>query len=355
MKKQIRTLLTLCHRYGAAQFVKAGGGNISWKDNDIVWIKASGTCLSEASEDTLVAIRRQLLRTLYQASVPEDLKAREAWAKQVIWETAVDKVAPGRPSVETPLHDLFEAAYVVHTHPPIVNGLSCARDAESACDALFPEAMWVPYTDPGVSLCLFVKRQFEEYVAQHGHEPSVVIMQNHGLVVAADTAEEIDALHEQVFATLKDAYRNAGLDTRSLIFETERADSPLQVEPVSPDEQGLAVLRCSGFDPAPAPLTPDHVVYSGVEPFDLDSSRSLAAYRAQFGNDPRLVVCEGAVYAIGATSSQARAACDLAADGAEVMRLTGAFGGARFMSEEQWRFVVNWEAEDYRQSVVMGD
>ena len=119
-------------------------------------------------------------------------------------------------------------------------------DAESACDALFPEAMWVPYTGPGVSLCLFVKRQFEEYVAQHGHEPSVVIMQNHGLVVAADTAEEIDALHEQVFATLKDAYRNAGLDTRSLIFETERADSPLQVEPVSPDEQGLAVRPAKG-------------------------------------------------------------------------------------------------------------
>jgi len=25
------------------------------------------------------------------------------------------------------------------------------------------------------------------------------------------------------------------------------------------------------------------------------------------------------------------------------------------MAEEQWRFVVNWEAETYRQSVIMGN
>jgi len=67
------------------------------------------------------------------------------------------------------------------------------------------------------------------------------------------------------------------------------------------------------------------------------------------------VLYEGALYAVGVTSSQARAACDLAADGAHVIGLTGAFGGARFMSEEQWRFVVNWEAETYRQSVIMSN
>ena len=355
MKEQVKTLVTLCHRYGTTKYVKGGGGNISWKKEDILLIKASGTYLSQASEDTLVAVSRQPLRALYQASAPQDLKAREAWAKQIIQQAVVFQMAPGRASVETPLHDLFEATYVVHTHPPIVNGLSCARDAESACHALFPEAMWVPYVDPGVTLCLLVKRQFEEYITEHGREPSVIIMQNHGLVIAADTLEEIDALHEQVFETLGDAYRNTGLDTRSPVFDCELAEPPPPVDLINHTEQDLTVLKCSGFDPAPAPLTPDHVVYSGVEPFDPDNDQSLAAYRAQFGTDPRLVLYEGALYAFGLTSSQARAACDLAADGAHVIRLTGAFGGARFMSEEQWRFVVNWEAETYRQSVIMGN
>ena len=92
-----------------------------------------------------------------------------------------------------------------------------------------------------------------------------------------------------------------------------------------------------------------------MEPLDLDVGQSLAAYRAQFGDSPRLVLCEGTLYAIGSTGSLARAACDLAADGADIMRLSSAFGGARFMSEEQWHFVVNWEAEVYRHSVAMGD
>ncbi len=72
----------------------------------------------------------------------------------------------------------------------------------------------------------------------------------------------------------------------------------------------------------------------------------------RFGSDPRLLIHEGALYAQGATRSLAQAACDLAADGAFVLRLTEAFGGANFMSEKQWQFVVDWEAESYRQSVA---
>ena len=72
----------------------------------------------------------------------------------------------------------------------------------------------------------------------------------------------------------------------------------------------------------------------------------------RFGSDPRLLIYADALYAQGATNSQVKAACDLAADGAHILRLTEAFGGANFMAEKQWRFVVNWEAESYRQSVV---
>ena len=87
---------------------------------------------------------------------------------------------------------------------------------------------------------------------------------------------------------------------------------------------------------------------------DANDRTASATYFERFGAHPRLVTHDGMVYATGATLSQARTACELAADGAHVMRLAEAFGGARFMSEDQWRFVVNWEAEAYRQAVNEG-
>ena len=115
-----------------------GGGNVSWKNKSTLWIKASGTYLSEADETTLVAVKREPLGDLYRTPAPADPNEREAWANQIVQSAVKDKVSSGRPSVETPLHDLFDTAYVVHTHAPLVNGLTCARNAESACRELFP-------------------------------------------------------------------------------------------------------------------------------------------------------------------------------------------------------------------------
>lgn len=352
LSETIEILVTLCHRYGSSKFVGGGGGNVSWKNKHTLWIKASGTYLVKTDATTLVAVRRDPLWELYRSAVPQDIGEREAWAQEIVRQAVEDFSSSGRPSVETPLHDLFDAAYVVHTHPPLVNGLTCARNAESACRDLFPQALWVPYVDPGVTLCLQVMRQFEDYVKTHGCEPSVVIMQNHGLVVAADELAEIDQIHGYIFDALEIAYNNAGLDTECPEFETEETDALPLAERLGEAGQCGVTLKCTGIDPSPGPLTPDHIVYSGVEPFNPVNGNTLDDYRDRFGSDPRVLIHERTVYVRAATRSQANVACVLAADGAHVLRLTEAFGGANFMSDEQWRFVVNWEAESYRQSVA---
>ena len=47
----------------------------------------------------------------------------------------------GRPSVEAPLHNILDTRFVVHTHPPLVNGLTSAKDGESVAKRLFPDAL----------------------------------------------------------------------------------------------------------------------------------------------------------------------------------------------------------------------
>ena len=56
-----------------------------------------------------------------------------------------------RPSVETPLHDFFPEAYVVHTHPVLINALACSRRGAEEARALFGDrVLWIPAVKPGL-------------------------------------------------------------------------------------------------------------------------------------------------------------------------------------------------------------
>lgn len=345
-------LIALCHRYGTPQYVAGGGGNVSLKDAETLWIKASGLSLAQVNESNIVAVHRQALQRLYTGLVSESTEGRETIAKQIMSDASECAEGNRRPSVETPMHDLFSAAYVVHTHPALVNGLACSRDGEMACLELFPKALWVPYTDPGVTLCLYISELFHEYMNKWNREPSVLIMQNHGLVVASDELAEIDQIHARIFRVLRDEYAKKGIDAEipGRIFED--ALIPDLLNRMGIDSTEYQVLSCTGLRPPPGPLTPDHIVYSGVEPHDGSIQNDVADFRDEFNSDPKLVSHDKHVYGLGKTAGEARLALELAADGEQVLKLTRAFGGPKFMSEPQWRFVVNWEAEAYRQTVA---
>jgi rhamnose utilization protein RhaD (predicted bifunctional aldolase and dehydrogenase) len=63
MKPEIKELIEISRYYGSNKdFVIAGGGNTSFKDNETIWIKASGQALAELNEDGLVP-REFILKT----------------------------------------------------------------------------------------------------------------------------------------------------------------------------------------------------------------------------------------------------------------------------------------------------
>ena len=83
----------------------------------------------------------------------------------------------------------------MHLHPTLVNGLMCSNDAAETCAGLFPDALYIEYTDPGYTLFKKVYERIKAYKAIHGREPQVIFLQNHGIFVGADTTEEIDRIY----------------------------------------------------------------------------------------------------------------------------------------------------------------
>ena len=215
------TVITeLSREFGTPDFVKGGGGNTSVKDADTLWVKPSGTTLATLTPEKFVAMDRHKLARLYNVAIPADSHAREALVKDLM-AAAVKPGSTGRASVEAPLHDIMSGTFVVHTHCTLVNGMTCARQGASVCARLFPDALWIPYVDPGFTLCMDVRRRLRGQ--------RLVILENHGLFVAGDTADEIRATYRRVIKALRAEYAKAGI---AMELKTV---APLTPEPVTPD------------------------------------------------------------------------------------------------------------------------
>lgn len=351
MNEILDTITSLSHEFGGGDYVKAGGGNTSCKSGDRLWIKPSGTTLLGLTPEKFVQMHRDTLGALYATPPPSGVNERESWVQEMM-AASVDPSTPGRASVEAPLHDSFDAAFVVHTHPALVNGLTCALGGEAAARKLFPEALWVPYTDPGYTLCMQVRKALVERRAAGG-EPSVTLLGNHGVFVAGDSADEIRATYSRLFDTLKAAYAASGVST-DLAFTgpAPSASAVSRVHAAAREALGEAaafIAASAPLVPAAGPFSPDHIVYAKSFPFEgavtADAFRYFAEAR---GYAPRLVSTREGFYALGATRKAAELALVLGLDGALVRQLSAAFGGPRTLDDRSRLFIENWEVESYR-------
>ena len=141
--KEIDNLIAISRKYGQdARYVIAGGGNTSYKNEGKLWGKASGHALATITEDGFAVLDRALLNPMGEKKYSADTALREEQVKNDLAAACITK--DRRPSVETSLHNCMEAAYVVHLHPTLVNGLMCSANAAETCAELFPDALYTP-------------------------------------------------------------------------------------------------------------------------------------------------------------------------------------------------------------------
>ncbi|MEI6515281.1 MAG: class II aldolase/adducin family protein [bacterium] len=350
----LNELTALSHEFGTASYVKGGGGNTSVKLGTTLWIKPSGMTLGGLKNADFIPLDRPSVRSLFTLSLPDSAAAREELVKNTM-ANAVLKGYKGRPSVESPLHEILVGKYVVHTHPELVNGMTCSVRGKAACETLFPAAMWVPYIDPGYTLCMELYKRLEDYGRVHSRQPAVIFIENHGVFVSADSAENIRMLYQQVMGTLQAEYQKKGV--------TGFVAGPVSpMDPQSPECRMLKAVMgaeaehvaCSPWvQVAEGPLTPDHIVYSKSWPFmgKLDAPM-LAEFKDVHGYFPKVLVTDDGVYGVGQSGRNASLALELALDGAAVRRYAEAFGGVQYMTGRATDFIENWEVESYRRTQV---
>ena len=364
--KELSALEAMSNQYGSdPAFVLAGGGNTSFKSEDTLWVKGSGTALATIKAEDFVVLERQALDRMWAANYPSEEAAREAAVLQDMMDARV-KGENRRPSVETLLHNLFPQKFILHVHPALVNGLTCGKAGENCMKKLFPDAVWVDACKPGYILALACKEKMASYRQETGKDCRLLFLQNHGIFFAGDTTEEVDALAKNVMATLqKEVKKEPQMEEASYDAAKIAAISPvlrmLYGEGQPATVKFVVCPQVLSYDPATESLSPDHIVYAKAKqlalPADVDGDGVKAAFQAfvaENGYKPKIVfVKDLGMFSCGMTMKEALTAQSVMLDAIKVTAYAESFGGVSPMPKFLIDFIVNWEVESYRSKVSL--
>jgi rhamnose utilization protein RhaD (predicted bifunctional aldolase and dehydrogenase) len=374
----LEKLAEISRFYGSnPEFVVAGGGNTSFKDKDFLYVKASGTSLAQAKPGDFVKMNRPALAAIWEKHYPSDTDAREAAVLADMMASRCPGEDTKRPSVETLLHDLLPFAYVVHSHPALVNGLSCSVEGEAAAKRLFPEALWIPLVNPGYILSRAVKDALVASKNKNGAPQavlsnSVIFLQNHGIFAAANSTEEIHEIYKKVMGVLEGCikkkpdfggkatvYGNSeslGKEILSIAHDIDskgkwciKFERSNQIAAFAADE--------NAFRPVSSAFTPDHIVYSGSDPLCVKDASGLEhafkVHAEKTGRIPKIIAIQSlGVFGLANSEKAVDNSLELFRDTQKVAVYSESFGGQRFMPQEMIDFINNWEIERYRSQVA---
>jgi NAD(P)-dependent dehydrogenase (short-subunit alcohol dehydrogenase family)/rhamnose utilization protein RhaD (predicted bifunctional aldolase and dehydrogenase) len=366
-KCPIQILADMSNKYGAkAEFVLAGGGNTSYKDETTLYIKGSGTALATIKPEEFVKMDRVSLEQMWDKTYSADESEREAQVLSDMMDSRV-KGETRRPSVETLLHDLFPQKYVLHVHPAKVNGLTCSVGGETEMKKLFPDAVWIPVCKPGYILALSCRDRIAKRMANNGGGyPNLLFLENHGVFFAADTTEEIDVLAENVMSALN-AKIGCESDTEITDFDVKKAVSLAPAIRMFYGEGKPATVKFNtgaavlAFDPYIKSYSPDHIVYYKAEILVAENDvtaeelqTAFCAFTAAHGYKPKIIYVKALGYfSCGANYKEAATAESVFLDAVKIYAYAKAFGGSKPMPDDLIDFIVNWEVESYRTKVSL--
>ena len=201
----LSTLVKMSNTYGSnPAYVLAGGGNTSVKNDTTLYVKGSGTQLATIKAEGFVKMDRARLNEIMKTEYPKNDVEREAAYLADVMAAVTDDDKTKRPSVEALLHNLFAYTYVLHVHPTLINGLTCGKGAQALCEELLgKEVLWIDICKPGYTLARLCFEKMNAYKEKYGKDVQILLLQNHGIFVAANTVEEIGVLFDSVISKLE--------------------------------------------------------------------------------------------------------------------------------------------------------
>tara|TARA_Y100001935_G_scaffold45903_1_gene37716 strand:+ start:2954 stop:4024 length:1071 start_codon:yes stop_codon:yes gene_type:complete len=333
----------LCYQLSlSSDLVQGAGGNISYKNDGTLWIKASGCWLSDALiKDIFLPVNLKHLR--------ESIENNQFDVNPKIFrETNL------RPSIETLFHALMPQKYVLHLHPIIPLSLLVRKDSEKFIqERLSKHLTWkmIDYRKPGGPLAkeIYSKIRYDNKI-------DILFLKNHGIILGGNSINELSDKLKIILSDLNDS-----------AFSSNFSDNPITVDKsisVSKDISIFPIKKRSSIHQLVFEeemferisdnwaLYPDHVVFLGAEPHCFDSiDNLLEKFRNKLFEDiPELLfIKKKGIYSKNKISKaklvQLKCYYDVLKRQENSIELS-------CLSKDEIYDILNWDAEHYRQNIA---
>jgi ribulose-5-phosphate 4-epimerase/fuculose-1-phosphate aldolase len=339
MKEQgIQELIQISH-YAAADiaYIQGGGGNTSVKlDEHRMAVKASGCKLSDMGEtEGYVVVDYKLIKDYFNDANPDNAQF-EIESAQVLKDAIVtiEGLKELRPSVEAGFHSVLKK-YVIHTHSVYANILCCSAEGKGIAKKLFVDTsyLWLSYVNPGAVLTSVIAKEIQKL----GKVPDVIFMENHGVIVTAQTSPVAIELHEMVNNKIKE-YLNITEPFPEVSLEVNNEQQVVSHSSYISDyfvghAQSLEFIR-------EKVLYPDQLVYLNNSVYKKDGSASNIIFK---NNKVAYIT----------SLKQARVNEETLIAYLYVLNLIEEKQLTLVsMTHEQQAFILGWESEAYRKSML---
>lgn len=338
--------------------VQAGGGNTSVKlNNGQMYIKASGYSLSDVDEtqgysavltqDVAGIVRNKAILT------EEDKRKRETLSADLVNKAVLHK--NNRPSIETILHSVLKK-YVLHTHPIVVNSVVIQKDWKEILSKIYgqEEIALVNYETPGIDLAIALQNEIDRF----NEVPTIIFLQNHGLIISADNSEEVIEKTEYVLSKIE-KYLEVDFSHYKLTTEVSKYLRKASKESLGNNISYLSQdmilnkqleLKKDSF--LETPVCPDSFVYCGVKAVEvksLDDYSPIQKYEDQYFEPPKIIIYQDFLFINAINKKKAKEIEEVLKFNINVF--SGSNKGVNFLSMQELSYLANWEAEKYRQEL----
>ena len=252
-----------------------------------------------------------------------------------------------RPSIETSLHCQLNHKIVVHVHS--VNAIA-SNVQEGAKKRLLTQLKginwrYIPYAKPGVSLTAEVIR----VLAEEPGSPSLLVLENHGLVLGGETCASVEALLSNVESKLHITERAtvkpniSHLETAIENLDGWRLPAFTDIHRIALDSNAIKVAT-SGV------LIPDHAVFLEKKVPVCTSLSSIEKvikeYQSTYGTEPDwMIVRDNGVI----LSNRIGASAEAQLLGLTMISLRiPSNSDIKFIDEHAAEDLRSWDAEKYR-------
>jgi NAD(P)-dependent dehydrogenase (short-subunit alcohol dehydrogenase family)/rhamnose utilization protein RhaD (predicted bifunctional aldolase and dehydrogenase) len=385
MDKALTDLIKISNATGKdSTLVQGGGGNTSVKTDDgkYMYIKASGTALKDMNRQTGWRRLRldSVLSIIKDKSIAQlDTYARETEVVNRLLRACDDDVsAEARPSVEAHLHAFLDKC-VIHLHPAVVLAYACAKDGRTELEKLFkdygPPPLWVPYTDPGLSLAKKSARLIDGYQKRFGKKPVILFLQKHGLLISANSPDAALRLLRKVINRCAAKLKQPKPGKIKPVSQKVINDIKLCIRKAFYEVTGQHALISYFYDDAiaafcrrknaqkmllPGALIPDELIYANGPPMWVEhcDSKEIASRLTSLikkgGKPPVAFLVKGKGLFVAGTVKIAPAVREIAKNTFFIRTNASRFGGILGLSKTEQDFINQWEAEAFRKRLAGG-